>query len=121
MADSIPNHVCIDEESPHYWQHYRLLGVKIDGLERKGDVHEFNVAEGWARVRRKNGIGQFMIDPENTRRFLTERIEGVIEPYLKRPLPAPPVFGASDQAALDAAAAKRARKAEKLRAQANGR
>lgn len=112
--DSIPNHVSIDDDNPHFWRHFRHLGVKIDGKERFGDVHEFNVAEGWAMVRVKNDIGQFKIDPNNTRRFLLERIEGVIEPRLKSPLPVPAPFKASDQAALDAAAAKRARKAARL-------
>lgn len=121
MAEGIiPNHVCIDEGHPHFWKHFRHLGVKIDGKERLGDVHEFNVAEGWATVRVKNDIGQFKIDPANTRRFLLERITGKIEPYLKKPLPMAPAFGASDVAAISAAQAKRERKAAKLRAQANG-
>lgn len=63
--DIIPNHVCIDEGHPHFWKHFRHLGVKIDGKERLGDVHEFNVAKGWAMVRVKNDIGQFKIDPNN--------------------------------------------------------
>ncbi len=121
MADTdIPNHVSIDENHSHYWRHYKHLGVRIDGEDRPGDVHEFNVAEGWAMVRQRNDIGQFKIDPQNTRRFLLMRVQGQIEPYLKRPIPVPAPFKASDQSALDAAAAKRARKAEKLKALANG-
>ena len=44
--DSIPNHVSIDDDNPHFWRHFRHLGVKINSKERFGDVHEFNVAKG---------------------------------------------------------------------------
>jgi hypothetical protein len=120
LDSGIPNHVSIDESSPHFWRHFRNLGVMIDGEIRQGDVHEFNVAEGWAMVRQRNGIGQFRIDPDNTSRFLLERIEGKIEPYLKRPLVVEHGPNAGDLARMSAAAAKRARKAAKLRAQVRG-
>ena len=81
----IPDRVSIDKDSPHFWPTYYLLGVRIDRRERLGDVHEFCVSEGWAMVRSRGIDGKPYDDGSG--KFAMERIEGEIEPYLKKPLP----------------------------------
>lgn len=108
----IPDRVSLDPESPHYWPDYRKLGVVIDGVNRPGDVHEFCVSEGWAMVRVRNAKGQFKIDPARSG-FLVERVEGRIEPYLRESMPDRRKT-VGDAVAINAAEAKRQRKAAKL-------
>ena len=115
MANDIPDHVSIDASSPHHWPLYYVLGVRIDGRERLGDVHEFCVSEGWAMVRAKGIDGRPYDD--GTGHFALERIEGKIEPYLKKPLPGQK--SAADHERIRAAEEKRARKAAKMRSNAH--
>lgn len=112
----IPDHVSIDRASPHFWDCYYLLGVKIDGRERLGDVHEFCVSEGWAMVRAKGLDGRPYDD--GTGHFAMQKVEGKIEPYLKKPLPGQKTLGDAER--INAAEAKRQRKAAKLRQQFGG-
>jgi hypothetical protein len=112
----IPDHVSIDAKSPHFWDCYYLLGVKIDGRERLGDVHEFCVSEGWAMVRARGLDGKPYDD--GTGHFAMEKITGRIEPYLKKPLPGQKTL--ADAERINAAEAKRQRKAAKLRQQFGG-
>ena len=51
------DHVSLDPKSPHYLPPSKTdnIGVKLNGKERKGDVHEFCVSEGWIRVQLKQG------------------------------------------------------------------
>lgn len=113
----IPDRVSLDPTSPHYWPHYRKLGVNIDGKKRPGDVHEFCVSEGWAMVRARNEEGKFRIDPSGSG-FMLERITGQIEPFLREPLPDERKTLA-DAERLRAAEEKRQRKAAKMRNNAN--
>ena len=113
----IPDRVSLDPTSPHYWPHYRKLGVNIDGKKRPGDVHEFCVSVGWAMVRVRNEKGQFKIDPTG-QGFMLERITGQIEPFLREPLPDERKTLA-DAERLRAAEEKRQRKAAKMRSHAN--
>lgn len=115
MTPDIPDHVSIDTASPHFWPTYYLLGVRIDGRERLGDVHEFCVSEGWAMVRAKGPDGRPYDD--GTGHFAMEKIVGKIEPYLKKPLPGQKTL--ADAERIRAAEEKRARKAAKLRERAN--
>lgn len=108
----IPDRVSVNKASPHFWPHYKKLGVRIDGRDRPGDVHEFCVSEGWALVRKRDAQGQYV---HENGLYLDEKIEGRIEPYLKTPLKDGSTE--ADQRALAAAAERRARKAEKLRKQ----
>ena len=109
----IPDRVCINPSSPWFWPQYKSLGVKIDGEERKADVHEFCVSEGWAMIRARNEKGQFKIDPANASEYLLERMTGKIEPYFKRPPETVSAPGQGDYDRIKAAEAKRARKAMK--------
>jgi hypothetical protein len=99
----LPDRVNIDPASPHFWPDYRLLGVKINGQKRNGDVHEFCVSEGWAMVRTRNRWGYVTLGDK----FVLEKIEGVIEPYVVAPIPR------NDPDAFQRAEEKRARKAAK--------
>lgn len=115
----IPDRLSINPSSPHFWPQYKSLGVRIDGEERKGDVHEFCVSEGWAMVRARNEKGQYRINPDKRSEYLLERINGVIGPYFKR-LPGDdkvPTQGDYDR--IKAAEAKRHAKALK-RSKADG-
>lgn len=49
--------VSLDPKSPHYLPKEKTqnLGVKLNGVERKGDVYEFCVSEGWIRVQMMRG------------------------------------------------------------------
>lgn len=116
MANDIPDHASIDSASPHFWPLYYVLGVRIDDRERLGDVHEFCVSEGWAMVRAKGIDGRPYDD--GTGHFALERIEGKIEPYLKKSLPGQKTLADAEQ--INAAEAKRARKAARMRKQFGG-
>ena len=108
----IPDRVCINPSDLHFWPQYKSLGVKIDGEDRPGDVHEFCVSEGWAMVRERGPNGKFVIDPEG-KGYALVKLEGKIEPYFRRPPETAPVPTQSDYDRIKAAEAKRARKAMK--------
>ncbi len=112
VISDIPDRVSLDPESPHYWRHYRKIGVKLDGQKRENDVHEFCVSEGWimARVRRN---GRWVID-ESGQGFLLERLEGNVEPFAASPLVK--IVTTADHQRRAAAEEKRARKAAKRKA-----
>lgn len=46
------DHVSLDPKSPHFLPSDKTdhIGVKLNGVERKPDVREFCVSEGWAKV-----------------------------------------------------------------------
>lgn len=79
MPLEIPNAVAIDPASPNYWPHHKHLGVRVNGVERKSDVSEFNVAEGWAKVHARNGQGYYILG--NGGRIVVVTLRGKIEPY----------------------------------------
>jgi len=102
MERVIPDRVSIDPKSPHFWPDYRKLGVRINGEVRRGDVHEFCVSEGWAKVRQRTKWGYVV----NGDTYALEKIEGRIEPYFAFERdPAPDRQKAAEE--------KRARKAAK--------
>lgn len=51
------DHVSIDPKSPHYLppDKTRWIGVEFDGEDRKADVYEFCVTEGWILVHEMQG------------------------------------------------------------------
>lgn len=102
MDGMIPDRVSIDPESPHFWPHYRKLGVTFNGRPRSGDVHEFCVSEGWAMVRIRTRLGY---ETENGK-FKLQRIEGMVMPYWTGGM-------VPDVDRESAAEAKRARRAAK--------
>lgn len=80
-APPIPNHVSVDPSSPHYFAHYMHLGVILNGVDRRGDVSEFNVAEGWAKVHARNANGKFI--KGNGGRITVLKIKGTVTPYYR--------------------------------------
>lgn len=115
INQQIPDRVCVSTSSRWHWPLYKKLGVRFNGEERKGDVEEFCVSEGWIRVRVRGDAGKFLID-NTAGTWVTEKIEGVVEPFFKVP-PAAVSKIFSDVSSIARAQEKRERKAEKLRAQ----
>lgn len=77
FANTPPDRLCVDEDSPHYDAHAlaRDIGIRFNGKERT-DVNEYCISEGWVRVpigktRDKNG------------HRMTIRIKGPVEPYYR--------------------------------------
>lgn len=110
----IPDRVSVESRSPYFWPEFSTLGVKIGGRERLGDVVEFCVSEGWAKVRAKGANGRPFDD--GTGHWATEKVIDMIEPYIKK---SPHLR--DDNSHIRAAEAKRARKAAKLRKLADSR
>lgn len=110
----VPNRLSVDRSSPYFDPIYKMMGVRFNGVERRGDVQEYNVKEGWIIVREKNAQGCFVRDAAG--QFITEKLEGRVEPYFKmqeRYRGQSPIGAAT---AISAAEAKRQRKAAKLKA-----
>lgn len=75
-SDGIPDRVSLEEGSPHYFPHWRHLGVRFNGGESTSCV-EFCVSEGWMRSQLFHG-GR----PKTERgKFVTVTHRGKIEPY----------------------------------------
>jgi hypothetical protein len=75
----IPNRVCAYEGSEYYWPS-KGLGVRFNGVERKNDVVEFDVAEGWVRVHQRDGRGRFK---QERGQWSTITLKGTVEPFWK--------------------------------------
>ena len=116
-----PDRLSVDRSSPHFDDCYRRVRVWLDGVERQGDVQEYCLSEGWIDVRKRGKGGKFMTNGDGT--YALERLFGRVEATF-RPVPTSTPSARqseeSKQAALDAAAAKRARKAAKLKKQMGG-
>jgi hypothetical protein len=116
---TIPDRLSVDPNSPAYDPIYKELGLRFDGVERDADVQEFCVSEGWIEVRLRNAKGQFIREPNGE--FKVERLVGRPEPYFKKAQVArTPIIvdPAGDKLRIEAAQAKRDRKAEKLKGKA---
>ena len=79
MPDTPPDRLSNDPHSPYYDAEAlkRDVGIRFKGAE-KTNVEEYCVSEGWIRVAvgtTKDRRG----DP------LTMKLQGVVEPYLRRP------------------------------------
>ena len=122
--DRVPDRLSVDPESPFFDPIYKRIGVRLNGIERLGDVQEYCMSEGWIDARRRNGKG-FLKGQDGE--WLLTRLHGDVVAYLKDGRPtrtAPATYQKQSpeaaKAALDAAAAKRARRAAKRAGQANG-
>jgi hypothetical protein len=116
-----PDRLSVDRNSPHYDDCYRRVRVWLNDVERMGDVQEYCVSEGWIDVRKRGAGGKFMTNGDGT--YALERLTGTVEVAFKpTPKPVERDHQSEEQAraALDAAAAKRARKAAKLKKQMGG-
>lgn len=75
-SDGIPDRVCLEDGSPHYFAKWRQLGVRYNGGECNSVV-EFCISEGWMRSQVFHG-GR----PKMERgKFVTIKRHGTIEPY----------------------------------------
>lgn len=113
-VNGYPDRASCSEDSPFYPGHevLRNLGVKINGEVMPGNVQEYCVSERWADI-------QDGFDKKTKKRKLKRLTDVDVEPFT-RPRPSKQIATETDRAMLDAAQAKRERKAAKLRAQANG-
>lgn len=76
--EEIPDRVCIEQDSPHFFEHYPLLGVLIDG-SMSNRVIEFCRSEGWARLGQHDHRGR--LKRSSLGKVITTRVEAEITPY----------------------------------------
>lgn len=110
---NIPNRLSTDKRSVFYDPCYVRVGVRFNGEERD-DVHEYNVTAGWITVRERNEAGKYRITQSGS--YALTVLHGTVEPYWKRPPVEEPirhVIEHNDDAHINAAEAKRARRAAK--------
>jgi hypothetical protein len=118
-ADRPPDRLSVENSSPFFDPCYARVAVRLNGEERRGDVQEYCMSEGWILTRIFGTSGKFKIDGEG--RYVLKKLTGAVVAYWKdgrptrRSAPAYRQPPEAAQVALDAAAAKRARKAGKLR------
>ena len=105
-----PGRLSVEITSPYYDECYKRVGVSLDGIERKKDVQEYCISQGWIDVRKRGKLGVFEKDPEG--RYVLERLTGAVNAYFKTNTP-PARSHETQLAAISAAEAKRRRKAAK--------
>ncbi|WP_298702524.1 DUF3297 family protein [uncultured Brevundimonas sp.] len=119
-APTLPDRLCVDVKSPFFDPIYKQARVWLNGSERKGDVEEYCVSEGWIRARVFDGNGKFVLTDGGA--YKTVTLEGEVRVELRERTYQPNRGTAEEQQRrIDAAEAKRARKAERLRKQMGGR
>ena len=113
-VNGYPDRLSCAEDSPYFPgdQVLRTIGIKINGEVMPANVQEYCISERWADL-------QDGFDKKTKKRKLKRLTDVDIEPFT-RPRPSKQVATETDRAMLDAAQAKRERKAAKLRAQTNG-
>lgn len=117
---TLPDRLCVDVKSPFFDPIYKRARVWLNGTERKGDVEEYCVSEGWIRARVFDGNGKFVLTDGGA--YKTVKLEGEVRVELRERTYQPNRGTAEEQQRrIDAAEAKRARKAERLRKQMGGR
>lgn len=107
MSEDIPDRMATFKDSPHYDRRYPRLGIRFNGQERPSDVIEYCRSEGWIRIKTATRVDK---------RILTEKLFGEVEPYWRRPAPAPVaprIHVAAGTGVWEKAEAKRKRKAAK--------
>jgi len=77
MADTLPDRLSVNPNSPHYNEEVlsRDVGIRFNGKE-KTNVEEYCVSEGWIRVEAGKAKDRFG-NP------LTIKLTGKVEPYFK--------------------------------------
>lgn len=79
LADTPPDRVSLEPDSPFYHPDWRDLGVRYNGGELESVV-EFCVSEGWCRTQIYHG-GK---PKEERGKFVTITRNGTIQPYWRR-------------------------------------
>lgn len=77
MADTLPDRLSTDPQSPHYDETLlrRGVGIRFNGQE-KTNVEEYCVSEGWVRV----SLGKAV---DRRGRPMTLKLQGRVEPYFR--------------------------------------
>lgn len=57
------------------------IGVKFNGVERKGDVAYYDCDEGFIRIHLRDNKGRWK---QSRGKFVTYKLQGVVEPYWRR-------------------------------------
>jgi hypothetical protein len=119
QQEVLPDRLSVDVQSPFFSPLYKRARVWLNGTERKGDVEEYCVSEGWIRARVFDGNGRFVRTDGGA--YKTVKLEGEVRAELRERTYQPDRGTAEEQQRrIDAAEAKRARKAERLRKQMGG-
>jgi hypothetical protein len=79
MAETLPDRLSADAESPYYNRELltRGVGVRFNGAE-KTNVEEYCVSEGWVRL----AVGKTV---DRHGKPMTVKYKGTVEPYLQEP------------------------------------
>lgn len=77
MADTLPDRLSTNPNSPYYNEELlaKGVGIRFNGAE-KTNVDEYCVSEGWVRVIAGNAKDRFG-------NSMTIKLKGKVEPYLK--------------------------------------
>ncbi|MGO4387283.1 DUF3297 family protein [Microvirga sp. 2YAF29] len=77
MADTLPDRLSTNPNSPHYDEALlaKGVGIRFNGVE-KTNVDEYCVSEGWVRVTAGNAKDRFG-------NAMTIKLKGKVEPYLQ--------------------------------------
>ena len=77
MAETLPDRLSTDPDSPHYNAEVleRDVGIRFNGAE-KTNVAEYCVSEGWIRVEAGKTL-------DRHGKPLTVKLKGKVEPYFK--------------------------------------
>lgn len=77
MADTLPDRLSTNPDSPYYDETLlaKGVGIRFNGVE-KTNVDEYCVSEGWVRVTAGNAKDRFG-------NAMTIKLKGKVEPYLQ--------------------------------------
>ena len=78
LPNGVPARLCVEKGHPDFDECYTRIGVKFNGIERKGDVYAYDVAAGFIRVHIRDNKGRWK---QSRGRFVTVKLNGVVEPY----------------------------------------
>lgn len=76
----IPNRASVEVKSPYFSNDCGKFKVVFNGVERKSDVCEYCISEGWIRVHAKTAKGKFKLERGQ---FVTIILRGKVEVSLK--------------------------------------
>jgi Protein of unknown function (DUF3297) len=79
MTDTMPDHLSIDPDSPHFHAEVlkRGVGIRFKGRERT-DVEEYCISEGWIRVQAGKTV-------DRRGKPLTIKLSGEVEAWCETP------------------------------------
>lgn len=79
LPNGLPRRLSSNNDHPWYNADViKRVGVKFNGIERKGDVAEYDVDAGYIRVHIRDNKGNWK---RSRGRFITIKLTGAVEPY----------------------------------------